>query len=39
MRTFIDKLLDTWGEMSLWNQFGISFVATVGLVLLLMFLL
>lgn len=35
MRTFIDKLLDSWGAMSPWNQYGIAFVGAVILITLL----
>ena len=29
MRSLIDKLMDAWGGLGLWNQFGIAFVGAV----------
>ena len=34
MRSFFDKFLDFWSELTLWNQFGLAFVAAAGLLVL-----
>ncbi len=39
MRTLFVRLLDYWGELTVWNQFGLAFIAAVGLLLLLWFFL
>ena len=39
MRTLVDKFLDFWGDLTLWNQFGLAFVAAAALLFLVLFLI
>ncbi len=39
MRKLFDKLMDAWGELGLWNQFGLAFVGAVIVIALALVLL